>query len=202
MHPSKSRLFFISIIVSTPLFIFTACSIPKNGNLKSGDTTFSPILVNRYFAEVELGMEQVSNSPQLAIEYFNSAIEKNLNRPEAFVGRGVARMNMKKWVLAIQDFDLALEADWKANWKADNPFQEMLQGWSYVHLCRATASIGFLGTIDAKEDKDTYILTLGKIHIDFEMAERHAGAAGDHELIKQIIQTRHLFDKQLTLKKP
>ena len=159
----KSRLFFISIVVSTSFF-FTACSIPKNGSSKSDDMAVSPILVNRYFAEVKLGMEQVSNNPQLAIEYFNSAIEKNLNRPEAFFGRGAARSKLKKYALAIRDFDVAREADWHADWHAGTPFQDMLLGWSYVSFYRAKARIGLLGTIDAEKDKDTYIVTLGYIY--------------------------------------
>lgn len=142
-------------------------------------------------------MEQVSNNPQLAIEYLNSAIEKNLNRPEAFFGRGVARLVLEKYALAIKDFDLALEADWQSGSLGFSQWmQDFALGRSYIHLYRAKAGMGFLETINTKKEKDTYILALGQIYIDFEMAELHAGAAGNHELIKEITEMRHLFEKR------
>ena len=193
-HLCKSRLFFISFLVSISLFFLISCSVPKNGNSKNGGTAFSPILVNRYFAEINLGKEQISNNPQLAIEYFNSAIEKNFNRPEAFFGRGAAQLVLEKYTLAIKDFDLALEADW--------PVQDSDVGKSNVYLYRAIAGIGLLETIDAKKETDTYILTVARIHGDLNIAEFYAGISEDHELIKQITQTRHLFDKLSTPKKP
>ena len=81
MYISKLRLLFVSILVSASIF-FLSCSIPQTETQKG----FSPILVRRYNAEIDLGKEQILlNNPQLAIEYFKSAIEKNLNLPEAFV---------------------------------------------------------------------------------------------------------------------
>ena len=146
-------------------------------------------------------MEQVSNNPQFAIEYFNSAIEKNLNRPEAFFGRGVARLVLKRYALATKDFDLALEADWQSiSQDVGHWIQEFSQGRSLVHLYRAKAGMGLLGTIDAKKETETYFLTLGRIYMDLDFAEMHAGSTGNSALIKEITRVRHFFEKLPTPK--
>ena len=185
MYISKSRLLFVNIFVSVSIF-FVSCSIPQTET----QTAFSPILVRRYNAEIDLGKEQILlNNPQLAIEYFKSAIEKNLNFPKAFAGRGTARLALEQYALAIKDLDMALEADWSLH-----DMQGYNVGKSNIHLLRAVAGIGLLKTIDAKKEVQTWGLTFGHIILDFDMAEFHAGLAEDHELMKKIIKTRHLFD--------
>ena len=187
MHISKSRLLFVNIFVSASIFF--SCSIPQTET----QTGVSPILLNRYIAEVELGMEQVSNNPFLAIEYFNRAIEHDLNLPHAFIFRGIAWFSLDMYANAIMDFDLALEADWQSGsmdfslWLQD--FAEMR---AYLRWFRAKAGMEILQTIDKKEI-ETYILAWGEIYIDLDLAERHAGITGNRELIKEITKTRHLF---------
>ena len=182
---SKSGLLFFNIFVSASIFI--ACSIPQT----EPKTVFSPILVRRYNAEIDLGKEQISNNPQFAIEYFNSAIEKNLNLPEAFAGRGAARLALEQYALAIKDLDLALEADWSLY---DLLGYDYNAGKSNIYLWRAWAGIGLLKTIDAKKDLQTWVLTFANIDGDLNLAEFYAGMAEDHKLMKQITETRHLFD--------
>ena len=185
MYISKSRLLLVNIFVSASIF-FLACSIPQTGK----PNKFSPILVRRYNAEINLGKEQISNDPQLAIEYFNSAIEKNLNWPEAFAGRGMAWLNLTKFALAIKDFDMALEADW-----ASVNRHEYNVGKSTIYLHRAIARMGFFvntaKTIDTEKNIGTWVLTYAEIDGDLNLAELHAGFVSDHELIKTIIETRH-----------
>ena len=55
--------------------------------------------------------------------------------------------------------------------------------------------MGLLGTIDAKKETEIYVLTLGRIYLDLDFAEMHAGATGDSALIKEITRTRHFFEK-------
>ena len=185
MSSPKSRLLFVNIFVSLSVF-FLSCSIPQTKN----QIDFSPILLRKYFAEIELGQEQISNNPQLAIEYFNKAIEKSLNRPEAFTGRGIARLELKQYTLAIKDLDMALEADWSVL----KNIQERNTGKSSTYYLRALAGIGLLKTIDVKKDVQAWSLAFGRIILDFDMAEFHALLTEDHELLKTITKTRHLFD--------
>ena len=184
----KPKLFFISLLVSTPIFFLTSCSISK---VETNNPTFSPVLLNRYLAEIELGKEQVSNNPHLAIEFFNSAIEKNFNRPEAFFGRGWAWLELKKYDLAIKDFDMALEADWSSQ-----SIEDLSVGRAQTHLYRSLAGMGLLDSIDPKKEQEAWVMTLGSIYTDLEMAEVSAGAAGDKELIKSIIQIRYIFENR------
>lgn len=178
MHISKSRLLFVNILISASVFL--SCSIPQQ---KTQTETFSPILVRRYNAEVDLGKEQISNNPQLAIEYFNRAIEKNLNRPEAFFGRGAARLALEQYALAIKDLDMALEADWSSQ-----PIRDVFVGRSWCSLLRAKAGMGLLTSIDRKKDIETWVLTFGRIDIDLELAEAAAGTIEDIELIKKSLR--------------
>lgn len=142
--------------------------------------------MSKYIAEIELGKEQISNNPQLAIEYFNRVIEKFINRPEAFAGRGIARIELKQYALAIEDLDAALEADWSSQ-----ALRDLLVGRAKCHLYRAIAGMGLLASIETKKETERYVLTFGRIDIDLEVA---AGAINDIELMKQIIETRHLFE--------
>ena len=54
--------------------------------------------------------------------------------------------------------------------------------------------MGLLASIDPKKDIETWVLTFGRIDIDLELAEAAAGTIGDIELMKKIIETRHLFE--------
>ncbi len=177
----------VFFILGAVLATFFSCSIPQT----EPQTDFSPILVRRYNAEIDLGKEQISNNPQFAIEYFNSAIEKNLNLPEAFAGRGAARLALGQYALAITDLDLALEADWS---HYDLLRSDYDVAKSNIYWWQALAGIGLLKTIDAKEDLQTWVLTFANIDGDLSLAEFHAGLAQDHELMKRIIETRHLFE--------
>ena len=172
--------------ISASIFLLS-CSIPQTEN----QTVFSPILVRRYNAEIDLGKEQMLHNPQLAIEYFNSAIEKNLDLPEAFVGRGTARLTLEQYALAIKDLDIALEANWS--------FYNILSydynaGKSNIYLLKALAGIGFLTTLDPKKEILTEVLIRVGIIQDLNMAELFAGWAGDHELMKKITKTRKFWD--------
>ena len=192
MYISKSRLFFLNIFVSASVFL--SCSIPQQ---KTQTKTFSPILVRRYNAEVDLGMEQISNNPLGAIEYFNSAIKKDLNWPEAFSGRGLAWLKLEMYTNAIMDFDLALEANWSLYDVLGHKYNASK---SNIYLLRAMGRIGLLKTIDAQNELETWILTRFEITTDLNLAEMFAGWAGDHELMKQIIETRHLFESGIAEK--
>lgn len=187
MYISKSRLLFANIFVSASVFL--SCSIPQ-AETQMG---FSPILVRRYNAEIALGKEQLLNNPQLAIEYFESAIEKNLNLPEAFVGRGTARLTLEQYALAIKDLDIALEANWSFYDKLGYDYNA---GKSNIYWLRAMGRIGLLKAIDEKKELETWILTRVEIDADLNMAEMFAGWAGDHELMKRITETRHLLQKK------
>ena len=142
MYISKSRLLFVNIFVSASVFFILL-------NTSSGNPNgFSPILVRRYNAEIALGKEQLLNNPQLAIEYFENAIEKNLNLPEAFVGRGTARLTLEQYTLAIKDLDIALEANWSFYDKLGHDYNA---GKSNIYWLRAMGRIGLLKAIDGKK---------------------------------------------------
>ena len=137
-------------------------------------------------AYMALGSEQLHIDPKIAIEYFTSAIEKGLNYPQVFWRRRRVWLELKQYALAIQDFDRGFEG--KLN------FLGIEKTMPYIWFYRAQANIGLLTTINAdKEDERADIIK--QITIDLISAEQGAGIVKDDDLIKDIVEFKHLHLK-------